>query len=47
MAAEDLLIKFMTGFEWDMENNPEKLDRADYEFYDEVKRYFEKYNTNK
>lgn len=38
--AEELLDKYMTGFEWDRENNPEKLDRADYEFYDEVKNYF-------
>lgn len=38
--AEELLDKFMTGFEWNMENKSESLDRADYEFYDEVKQYF-------
>ena len=32
-----LLKKFTIGFKWNMENKPETLDKADYEFYDEVK----------
>ena len=43
--AEQLLDKLMTGFEWNMENKPECMDISDYEFYDEVKSYFEQLKT--
>lgn len=40
--AEELLDKYLTDFEWEMEIDPERLDKADYEFYYEVKEYFDK-----
>jgi len=39
--ANDLLENFKIGFEWDIENKPETIDKSDYEFYDQVKEYLE------
>ena len=39
--SNELLEKFTIGFEWNIENKPETIDKSDYEFYDEVKEYLE------
>ena len=40
-GAIDLLETTTIGFEWDMDNDRSKIDKADYEHYDNIKAFLE------